>query len=61
MRVGHLTGGRALGLRHTIHQTNSYSVALAALTPRLPEAREILVREDPDVAARVAAVNRVWA
>lgn len=56
----HRPRGGGLGLRGSIHRANTYSVMLAAKNPRLLEAREILLREDGDVAARMASVNRIW-
>jgi AcrR family transcriptional regulator len=53
-------GGKNLDLKSSIHRTNSYLVALAAHNPRLLEAREILVREDPEIASRMASVNSRW-
>lgn len=60
MRVHRPKGGRSLDLRDSIHRANTYSVMLAARNPRLLEAREILLRADPQVAARMAAVNGAW-
>ncbi len=59
MRI-HRPRGGGLGLKASIHRANTYSVMLAVLNPRLLEAREILLREDPEVAARMASVNRIW-
>lgn len=59
MRI-HRPRGGGLGLRASIHRANTYSVMLAARNPRLLEAREILLREDAEVAARMASVNRIW-
>jgi len=60
MRI-HRPRGGGLGLRDSIHRANSYSVMLAARNPRLLEAREILMREDDEIATRMASVNRFWA
>lgn len=57
----HRPKGSAADLKSSIHRTNTYSVMLAARNPRLLEAREFLLREDPEVAARMSAVNRIWA
>ncbi|MBT3143211.1 hypothetical protein DS909_07570 [Phaeobacter gallaeciensis] len=59
MRI-HRPRGGGLGLRESIHRANTYSVMLAARNPRLLEAREILLREDANVASRMASVNRIW-
>ncbi|WP_165821461.1 TetR/AcrR family transcriptional regulator [Falsiruegeria mediterranea] len=59
MRI-HRPRGGGLGLKASIHRANTYSVMLAARNPRLLEAREILLREDAEVAARMASVNRIW-
>ncbi|SLN71554.1 Bacterial regulatory proteins, tetR family [Falsiruegeria litorea R37] len=59
MRI-HRPRGGGLSLKESIHRANTYSVLLAAKNPRLLEAREILLREDPEVAARMATVNRLW-
>ncbi len=59
MRI-HRPRGGSLGLKASIHRANTYSVMLAVKNPRLLEARERLLREDPDVAARMASVNRNW-
>ena len=61
MRIHRPKGGRSIGLQASIHRASTYSVMLAARNPRLIEAREILLREDPDVAKRMATVNRIWA
>lgn len=60
MRLYRPRGG-GLSLKDSIHRANTYSVMLAAKNPRLLEAREILLREDREVAARMASVNRMWA
>jgi AcrR family transcriptional regulator len=60
MRI-HRPRGGGLDLRASIHRANTYSVMLAARNPRLLEAREILLREDPKVAARMISVNHMWA
>lgn len=59
MRI-HRPRGGGLGLKDSIHRANTYSVFLAARNPRLLEAREILLREDSEVSARMATVNRIW-
>ena len=59
MRI-HRPRGGGLSLKASIHRANTYSVMLAARNPRLLEAREILLREDPEVASRMASVNRFW-
>lgn len=59
MRI-HRPRGGGLDMRDSIHRANTYSVMLAARNPRLLQAREILLREDAEVAARMAAVNRMW-
>ncbi|TCK99750.1 TetR family transcriptional regulator [Shimia isoporae] len=59
MRV-HRPRGGGLDLKASIHRANTYSVMLAAKNPRLLEARERLLREEPEVAARMASVNRIW-
>jgi AcrR family transcriptional regulator len=59
MRVYRPRGG-GLSLRQSIHRANAYSVRLAARNPRLLEAREILLREDFALEARMDSVNRFW-
>ncbi|MGB7337129.1 MAG: helix-turn-helix domain-containing protein [Salaquimonas sp.] len=59
-RIYRPKGGKNLDLKSSIHRTNSYLVALAAHNPRLLEAREILVREDPEITSRMASVNSRW-
>lgn len=59
MRI-HRPRGGGLSLKASIHRANTYSVMLAAKNPRLLEAREILLREDPEVSSRMASVNRFW-
>ena len=59
MRI-HRPRGGGLPLKDSIHRANTYSVMLAARNPRLLEAREILLREDAQVASRMASVNRIW-
>ncbi|WP_299425883.1 TetR/AcrR family transcriptional regulator [uncultured Shimia sp.] len=59
MRI-HRPRGGGLDLKDSIHRANRYSVMLAAKNPRLLEAREMLLREDPEVAKRMATVNRLW-
>jgi len=61
MRIHRPRGGGSLDLRTSIHRANTFAVMLATRNPGLLEAREILLREDPEVAARMAAVNRIWA
>ncbi|MEY8828942.1 TetR/AcrR family transcriptional regulator [Sedimentitalea sp. XS_ASV28] len=56
----HRPRGGGLGLRASIHRANTYSVMLAAKNPRLLAAREILLREDTDIEARMDSVNRIW-
>lgn len=59
MRINRPRGG-GLGLRGSIHRANTYSVMLAARNPRLLAAREVLLREDNDIGARMDSVNRIW-
>lgn len=61
MRIHRPKGGHLLDLEASINRANRYSVMLAAKNPRLLEAREILLHEDPAVASRMAHVNRLWA
>lgn len=60
MRACRPRGGSQLSLRASIHRANAYSVKLAARNPGLLAAREVLLREDPSVARRIALVNRMW-
>lgn len=61
MRARRPRGSAKKSLRESIHRTNSYSVMLAAMNPKLLAAKETLSREDPKTAARMAHVNRLWA
>lgn len=61
MRARRPSGGAKKSLRESIHRTNSYSVMLASMNPRLLAAKEVLSREDPKTAARVTHVNQLWA
>ena len=61
MRARRPIGSTKRSLRESIHRTNSYSVMLASMNPRLLAAKETLSREDPKTAARMAHVNRIWA
>lgn len=61
MRARRPVGSGGKSLKDSIHLMNTYSVMLAAKNPRLLAAREILIREEPKIAARLAFVNGLWA
>lgn len=60
MRIHRPKGGQSLDLRASIHRVNKFSVMLAVKNRRLLEAREILWREEPTIASRMAHVNQLW-